>query len=138
MREAQTINLDQNDDSSDIKDSFRIAFGSCYGIFDKTSDIFQTIAQDEPDVFVWLGDAAYIDSPQDFSPMPATYIKERFQMTKDVPGYQALLKQSKIIGVWDDHDFGTNDGGKDFEFKDQNRELFLDFIDEPAQSERSL
>ena len=42
------------------KDSYlKIAFGSCYGKFD--TDIFETIAKDEPDVWIWLGDATYID-----------------------------------------------------------------------------
>ena len=60
-------------------------------------------------------------------------------MTKTQPGYQRLLKQTgAVIGIWDDHDFGTNDGDKHFEHKDQNRELFLDFIDEPIDSERRL
>lgn len=43
-----------------------------------------------------------------------------------------------MIGVWDDHDFGTNDGGRLFEHKKRNRVAFLDFLDEPADSERRL
>ena len=40
--------------------------------------------------------------------------------------------------VWDDHDYGQNDSGRDFEMKDQNRDLWLDFIGEPEDSERRL
>jgi alkaline phosphatase D len=40
------------------------------------------------------------------------------------------------MAIWDDHDFGTNDGGADFPFKEQTRELFLDFFGEPPDSER--
>ena len=43
-----------------------------------------------------------------------------------------------MIGIWDDHDFGKNDGGKELKDKDKNRNLWLDFIDEPADSERRL
>ena len=69
--------------------------------------------------------------------MDKDYVIERFQQTKDqAPGYAKMREEAKVIGIWDDHDFGINDGGKDFEFKDQNRELFLDFVDEPADSER--
>ena len=71
--------------------------------------------------------------------MDKDYVIERFQMTKEqAPGYKQIRKNSKVIGVWDDHDFGINDGDKDFEFKDQNRELFLNFIDEPVDSERRM
>ena len=60
-------------------------------------------------------------------------------MTKeDAPGYPELLSKAKIIGVWDDHDYGQNDSGRDFEMKDQNRDLWLDFIGEPEDSERRL
>ena len=44
-------------------DFIRIAFGSCYGPFenDDTAEIFNVIVRDEPDVFIWLGDAVYLD-----------------------------------------------------------------------------
>lgn len=41
-----------------------------------------------------------------------------------------------MIGVWDDHDYGVNDGDKDFVNKVPIREMFLDFVDEPLNSER--
>ena len=44
------------------------------------------------------------------------------------------LKGTKIIGVWDDHDYGINDGNKDFYKKDEMRKIFLDFVDEPLDS----
>ena len=87
---------------------------------------------------MWLGDVAYVDSPKDFSPMDPEYIKQRLQMTKDAKGYAKLAEVSKIIGVWDDHDFGTNDGGKHFQFKSRNRDIWLDFIGEPSDTDRRL
>lgn len=41
-----------------------------------------------------------------------------------------------MIGTWDDHDYGINNGDRDFKGKDTIRNLWLDFIDEPAGSER--
>jgi alkaline phosphatase D len=43
-----------------------------------------------------------------------------------------------VIGVWDDHDYGLNDAGTEMPFKQRNRELWLDFINEPADSDRRL
>lgn len=54
IRSSQTINVED-------KDQISITFGSCYGIWDRTSDIFKTIAP-STDIFIWLGDVAYIDS----------------------------------------------------------------------------
>lgn len=39
----------------------KITFGSCFQMLDFKSQIFETIAQEDPDVFMWLGDAAYVD-----------------------------------------------------------------------------
>ena len=48
------------------------------------------------------------------------------------------MSKSKIVGVWDDHDMGKNDGGSSFILKDRNRDIYLDFIGEPTDSERRL
>jgi alkaline phosphatase D len=70
--------------------------------------------------------------------MPADYVRERFTITKSNKYYAKMAENTKIIGIWDDHDFGSNNEGKDFSLKHQNRDLFLDFVDEPAASERRL
>ena len=104
----------------------RIAFGSCYGLWDFQSNIFESIVLDEPDVWVWLGDAAYVDD-QDlisviFHPTKGAtseYVEQRLNMTKEqAAGYQELLQKTHVIGVWDDHDYGHNDAGSDFQMKD--------------------
>ena len=42
-----------------------------------------------------------------------------------------MLKNTKVVGVWDDHDYGLNDGDKTFTKRDLVRDVFLDFVDEP-------
>ena len=70
--------------------------------------------------------------------MEPDYILERLEMTKNAAGYSKLAEKAQIIGVWDDHDFGTNDGGGSFQFKKRNRDLWLDFIGEPSDTERRM
>ena len=67
--------------------------------------------------------------------MSENYVADRLLKTKSAEGYSKL---SRVIGVWDDHDFGTNDGDRHFKFQKRNRKAFLDFIDEPADTERRL
>ena len=70
-------------------------------------------------MFIWLGDVAYVDSATKIQfVMPAEYIKERLEMTKNASGYKELLESAKVIGVWDDHDYGVNDAGVTFAHKD--------------------
>lgn len=41
----------------------RIAFGSCFlASFSYRDDIFQTVTKTNPELFIWLGDAAYLDT----------------------------------------------------------------------------
>ena len=44
--------------------------------------------------------------------------------------------ETKILGMWDDHDYGTGNGDKNFIGKEIFKDIFLDFIDEPRNSER--
>ena len=46
------------------------------------------------------------------------------------------LNHTRIIGVWDDHDYGIGNGNKDYDKKDGAREIFLDFIGEDRNSDR--
>jgi phosphodiesterase/alkaline phosphatase D-like protein len=39
----------------------KIVFGSCFGLFNKTSDIFKTVIENDPDLWIWLGDVTYAD-----------------------------------------------------------------------------
>jgi alkaline phosphatase D len=45
--------------------------------------------------------------------------------------YQSLKEKTTVIGVWDDHDYGTNNGDHTWIGKHLHREIFLDFIGEP-------
>ena len=56
-------------------------------------------------------------------------------MTKQAEGYSDL---KRIVGVWDDHDYGSNDAGRELLERERNREIFLDFLDEPVDSDRRL
>lgn len=40
------------------------------------------------------------------------------------------------MATWDNHDYGTHNGGAEFAMKAASKEAFLDFFGEPADSER--
>ena len=40
-----------------------------------------------------------------------------------------MIKQTQIIGVWDDHDYGLGNGDKNFIGKELVKQAFFDFID---------
>jgi alkaline phosphatase D len=102
----------------------KIAFGSCAREF-LPVPAFDAIVASEPDLFVWLGDIIYGDTHD------MTVLKKKYDQQKNKPEYQRLLRSVPIIGVWDDHDYGINDGGKHYTKKEESKELCLDFLDVP-------
>jgi alkaline phosphatase D len=101
---------------------FKIAFGSCS---DQKLEpqLWDEIAAQNPDLFIWMGDIVYADH------LPLSKMKDAYKQQKNHPAYQKLMKSSKIIGIWDDHDYGANDGGKFHSKKDSSKLLLLDFLD---------
>lgn len=46
------------------------------------------------------------------------------------------MSDTKIYGIWDDHDSGINDSGKHNPQKEIIRQMWLDVFDEPKDSKR--
>ena len=66
------------------------------------------------------------------------YYKSVFQKTLDFPSYSLLASKTPILGIWDDHDYGNDNSGSEFCLKDVTRDIYLDFLKEPQDSERRL
>jgi alkaline phosphatase D len=107
----------------------RIAFGSCSDE-NRPQPLWTPILNQRPQLWVWLGDNVYADTA-DMAAMRASYARARAN-----PGYQALLAAAPVIGTWDDHDYGKNDGGREWPAKAQAQQALLDFLDEPADTPR--
>lgn len=117
----------------------RIAFGSC-SFPKKPQPLWKHISSQQPDVWVWLGDAVYADTkvaPLLWTPSPLSEMVEKFNYLKFSSEYQEFLRSGiQVLGVWDDHDYGMNNGGKHYKDRLQAQGVYLDFLDEPAESIR--
>ena len=110
----------------------RIAFGSC-NKHDQPQPLWDAILQNRPALFIWAGDIVYNDT-EDMSVMQANYQEQKRQ-----PGYQRLresLLPGRVIGIWDDHDYGADDAGYLYSERDASQKQLLDFLDEPGDSVR--
>lgn len=107
----------------------KILFGSC-SHQDKPMPILDAINQEQPDLFVFLGDNVYGDT-ENMQDLAAKY-----QRLGNIPGFKALQQQTPLIAIWDDHDYGENDAGAEYPQKEASRKVMLDFWQEPEQSER--
>ncbi len=105
------------------------AFGSCSNQ-SFPNQMWGEINLNKPEVWIWGGDAVYSDTED------PEFMKEQYRIQKSKPGYQNLLKQTKVIGTWDDHDYGANDAGKEYPMKYKSKKMFLDFLDVPKDDIR--
>lgn len=104
-----------------------IAFGSCNKP-QLYKDIWGAIAQNNPDLWIWLGDIIYADTA-DTKALAAQYLA-----FKKLPEYRKLTTKTPVIGVYDDHDYGCNDAGKGFPAKKGSKKCLMDFLDIPANA----
>ncbi|UFH54586.1 alkaline phosphatase D family protein [Spirosoma sp. KNUC1025] len=104
-----------------------IAFGSC-SRQSLPQPLWDDIAAQKPDVWIWLGDNIYGDSEN------MDTLRAKYALQKSNPVYQQLRQSASVIGVWDDHDYGVNDGGKEYPKRKESQQVLLDFLDVPASS----
>ena len=108
-----------------------LGFGSCLHQ-DRSMAILKTIEKKELDLFMFIGDNVYGDQKDgELDKLIRTY-KQQLDNLED------FLKNVSTEFIWDDHDFGLNDGGSDYRYKDRAKELFLETWKIPSQDPRRL
>ena len=105
----------------------RIALGSCIRQ-DKPQPIWEAVARYRPDVFLMLGDNIYGDTED------MEVLRRKYAVLAANEGFAALRRTVPIIAVWDDHDFGDNDAGRDYRMRRESQAVFLDFFGVPADA----
>ncbi len=116
----------QPDQSKPIR---RIAMGSC-GYQDLPQPILHIAGDWNPDVFLFLGDNIYGDTEN------MDTLRAKYNRLGSKPEFKRLVERAAVLAVWDDHDFGVNDGGEEYPKKVESKEIFLQFWNEPAASLR--
>ena len=101
-------------------EKYVIGFGSC--ITEKREQpIWEAIKDENIDEFFFMGDNVYGDSEDGLlEEMKASYEKQKQMFPK-------WVFNKKLNAIWDDHDYGKNDGGVEYPLKDQAQKLFLEF-----------
>ena len=81
-----------------------LAFGSCAD-HNQAQEIWDSIAKKKPDLFLFIGDSIYppIESLESIQSAYAALEKKEH--------FKRFRRQVPVQAVWDDHDYGKNDGG---------------------------
>ncbi len=97
-----------------------LGLGSCLDQ-EYPQPIWQSIKEEDLNYFVFLGDNVYGDSPDgNLDKLVLAYKKQKELLP-------TWLKPEMIFSIWDDHDFGLNDGGGSFVNKSESEKIYLDF-----------
>jgi alkaline phosphatase D len=100
----------------------RIAFGSC-SHQQKPQPIWDAVLAYQPELFIFTGDNVY----GDVTSAAMTELRNAYATAAAIEGIARLRAQVPVLATWDDHDYGQNDGGGDFAYQQQAKQLFLDF-----------
>ncbi len=121
--------------------SFTVALGSCAFIneteFDRPGrpygggyEIFDGIAELEPDLMLWLGDNVYFREVDFYS---RSGMQHRYSHMRRVPELQRLLGTCPHYAMWDDHDYGPDNSDASWIHKDWAAQTFGEFWANPSQ-----
>lgn len=103
--------------------------GTPYG---KDSSIFDAMAKEKAAFMLWLGDAWYTRDVDYYSEWGLWY---RASRDRSLPVLQPFLKAMPQLAIWDDHDYGPNDIGKNYILKETSRKVFNSYFCNPSAGE---
>lgn len=100
----------------------RIAFGSCCHQ-DEDQRIWEAIHAWRPELMVMGGDNVYGDSRS----AALRELRAAYEKADANPGFARMKRDVPMLAIWDDHDYGRNDAGAEFPWKQESKDLFCGF-----------
>lgn len=104
----------------------RIGVGSCLSQV-RPQPIWRAILSSKPQLFLMIGDNVYgdIKSPD------LAELAEAYRAQAVHPEFAGARRALAMLGIWDDHDYGRNDGGGSFEHRLGSARLFREYWGRP-------
>ena len=96
------------------------------------SSIFETMANTPASFHIWMGDNWYTREVDFSTPWGLNYRASRDRSHKILQRMMASMQQ---YAIWDDHDYGPNDAGKSYIFKEESRNIFKSYTTNPSYGE---
>lgn len=98
------------------------AVGSCAELSTpEREEIFTSILSKKPDFFFWLGDNTYYKSSEWND---STLMVEAWTRRHSSPPLAAMMSAIPQRAIWDDHDYGPNDGDSTYALRDVSAKIF--------------
>jgi len=100
----------------------RFAFGSCVNEH-RDMDFWNVIAAQKPQTFLMIGDNVYGDIGSTHAANIPT-LSASYRKLSTRQQFASFRKTVPMMAVWDDHDYGANDAGGSFAFKEYAEKIF--------------
>ncbi len=117
--------------------ALRIGVASCADQ-GKPQPIWDAALQERCAFFVFAGDNVYASEP----PFDIAKLRQAYADLAAKDSFQRLRHTTPHLAVWDDHDYGLNDGGAEFAHKQPSKDEFLRFwnlrADDPRRTRDGL
>jgi len=90
-----------------------------------------------PDLWLFLGDNIYADTDGTTAwEISESQLTGEWNRLADKPEWQHFCPRAPIMATWDNHDYGSHAGGREFPHKEISRKAFLTFFKESKDSPR--
>ena len=109
----------------------RFAFGSCVNE-NRGMDFWNVIAAQKPQAFFLIGDNVYGDTNTNHSATIPS-LQESYRMLSSRQQFANFRKSVPMMTTWDDHDFGANDAGGSFAFKEYAEKIYESYWQSPDE-----
>lgn len=120
------------------KKSYHFAVLSCADDFykDEQKGMWRSLAGQKPDFILAIGDNVYTDwRNHTVTPEPSpTSLWSRYVETRNALELYHLDRLIPVVAVWDDHDYGMNDGDRRNKFKNESLLIFQAFFPQDFNS----
>jgi alkaline phosphatase D len=99
----------------------RIVFASC-AQQNEDQRVWDRIAAENAGLILYMGDNVYGDVRSNDPALPE--LKAAYMRLAMSAPFARVRAAAPLLTVWDDHDMGLNDGGGDYQYKDNAEKLF--------------
>jgi alkaline phosphatase D len=100
----------------------RFAFGSCLNE-NRDMKFWDVIAAQKPQAFLLIGDNVYGDTGN-FSDAALPTLAQSYKKLSSRQEFDRFRRSVSMMTTWDDHDFGANDAGGSFAFKEYAEKIY--------------
>lgn len=122
-KKFQTLNLNQTE--------FTFAVASCMDDKWTNQHIWEELLSFQPDMIFLIGDVVYAD---EYIPeVSFNNLSQRYLETLQTLPLYKTEQLIPILAIWDDHDYGMNNGHGNFKYKKEMTKLFRDFFPLPIK-----